>query len=97
MRARFIGARRGITPSVVASELPHTTAALAPQTGDRMERLGTVYRSNVKAAADGAIHDKRFKMQDFVSPIDVRIWPAPEAGQFGTNAPEDWRLETEAL
>jgi hypothetical protein len=97
MRVRIIGTRWGITPSVVASRVPHTTAALAPRTGDGIGSLGGVYPRAARAAADAKIHDKRLKMQDFVSPIDIRPGPAPKAGQFGIDAPEDWRLETEAL
>ena len=92
---------------LVACDLPDATAelfeelfeaaesseasALVPATGEALEPLCAVYHRRLQPAAEAAIRDKRFKMQEFVSSIDARVWPAPRPALFhNVNTPQDW-------
>ena len=68
--------------------------ALVPSTPDGWQPLCAVYHASLLPAVEAAIRSKRLKMQDFVSSIQARFWPAPDAALFrNLNTPQQF-MET---
>jgi len=63
--------------------------ALVPETTGGLEPLCAVYHARLLPAVESAIQSKHLKMHDFVSTIQARLWPAPDASLFrNVNTPE---------
>ena len=63
--------------------------ALVPETPGGLEPLCAVYHARLLPAVEFAIHSKLLKMHDFVSKIDARRWPVPDASLFrNLNTPQ---------
>jgi molybdopterin-guanine dinucleotide biosynthesis protein A len=64
--------------------------ALVPSTPAGLEPLCAVYHVRLLSAVESAIQSKLLKMHDFVSTIQVRLWPAPDLTVFrNINTPEE--------
>jgi len=64
--------------------------ALVPETPQGLEPLCAVYHARLLPIVESAIHSKLLKMQDFVTTIQVRWWPAPDASLFrNLNTPQE--------
>lgn len=61
---------------------------VVPESSGRFDPLCAVYHRRVATAAKSAIQRKLFKMQDFVSTLRTRPWPA--APLCNVNTPDDW-------
>ncbi len=65
--------------------------ALIPSTPHGRQPLCAVYHASLLPAVESAIHAKRLKMHDFISSIQARFWPAPDASLFrNLNTPEQF-------
>jgi molybdenum cofactor guanylyltransferase len=63
--------------------------ALVPQTPGGLEPLCAVYHVGLLPAVESAIQSKLLKMHDFVSTIEVSLWPVSDASLFrNLNTPE---------
>jgi molybdopterin-guanine dinucleotide biosynthesis protein A len=63
--------------------------ALVPETPGGLEPLCAVYHARLFSAVESAIHSNLLKMHDFVSTINARRWPVPDAGLFrNLNTPQ---------
>ena len=64
--------------------------ALVPETPQGLEPFCAVYHARLLPIVESAIHSKLLKMQDFVTTIQVRWWPAPDASLFrNLNTPQE--------
>jgi molybdenum cofactor guanylyltransferase len=65
--------------------------ALVPSTPEGWQPVCAVYHVRLLPRVEAAIHAKRLKMHDFVSSIQARFWPAPDASLFrNVNTPEQF-------
>jgi molybdopterin-guanine dinucleotide biosynthesis protein A len=80
-----------------AAELAGTDC-LVPQNAGRLAPLCAVYHRRCLAAAERAIRHNLFKMHDFISTIETRIWAVanPQALQ-NVNTPEEWAGQIQTI
>lgn len=87
---------------VVACDMPNVTEevlrdllavakgdGVVPETTQGREPLCAVYHARVAAAAEAALRQKRLKMQEFISTLDIQRWPVSDPDVFANwNVPE---------
>ncbi len=64
---------------------------LVPETGRGLEPLCAVYHARVLPAAEEAVRNGSWKMQDFVRQLNFRPWPVSDPGKLvNVNTPQEW-------
>ena len=88
------GVTRQLLEELLAAAEVSGADALVPQTSAGLEPLCAAYHARLLPAVESAIQSKLLKMHDFVSTIDARLWPAPDADMFrNLNTPQQLTLE----
>jgi len=62
---------------------------IVPEFNGKFDPLCAVYHRRVLVAVESAIHQKLFKMQDFILTLRISRWPLT-APLVNVNSPADW-------